>query len=575
MIAVRIGRSYNPRLGAHLGCKSLPRALMTSFFVHCSAVRLQFTLSVLILAALAFFPVSAQNSEPSAAMRGVIRDSQGKPLAGVTVRLQTKEGLGEQATVTDSQGIYAFTALGGGVYTIAAEMNGFEKAIVRSIFLESKESKTIDLSLVTAKVSTEQPLSIAAPRFFDQPQFTVSGVTDTTSLGGHGSDTIVRTRNALAREALSLTSGMNSSSASLAAINSLRQNVESEPRNAEANCRLGQALIASGQPNEAIPYLERATELEPADYEASYGLALANERAGNYDRALALAQPLLAHNDDSRLHHLLGNIDEKLGNPLEAVRQYQRAAELDPSETYLFDWGSELLLHHAPEPALEVFGNGHRRFPRSVRMLIGLGAAWFARDAYDQAVERVCEASDLSPNDEAPYLFLGEMQIAQPAQSEESLEKLHRFVTLKPDNAAANYYYAVGLLKRRSAAREAASITEIQSMLEKVIRLDPHFSAAYLQLGILHSEQGHLAQAILEYQQAIEFASPQSTSLLAEAHYRLAQAYREIGETAKSKAELELYHQLTVQATQNAERERRETQQFVYTLRDQPPNQKP
>ena len=36
-------------------------------------------------------------------------------------------------------------------------------------------------------------------QFFDQPQFAVAGVTDTTNLGGHGSDTVVRTRETLAK----------------------------------------------------------------------------------------------------------------------------------------------------------------------------------------------------------------------------------------------------------------------------------------------------------------------------------------------------------------------------------------
>ena len=190
-----------------------------------------------------------------------------------------------------------------------------------------------------------------------------------------------------------------------------------------------------------------------------------------------------------KLHHLLGDVQEKLGNSLEAVREYQRAAELDPSEPYLFDWGSELLLHHAPEPALEVFTQGNRLFPRSVRMLIGLGAAWFARGSYDQAVQRICEASDLNPDDSVPYLFLGKMQSAEPTPSEEVVEKLHRFVAQQPENAEANYYYAVGLWKLRQGSQDAASTAQVESLLKNAIRLDPKFAAAYLQLGILHSEQ--------------------------------------------------------------------------------------
>ena len=57
---------------------------------------------------------------------------------------------------------------------------------------------------------------------------------------------------------------------------------------------------------------------------------------------------------------------------------------------------------------------------------------------------------------------------------------------------------------------------------------------------------------------------------LDEAHYRLAQVYRQMGETDKSKKELHTYEQLSKQSEQKAERERHEIRQFVYTLRDPP-----
>jgi len=252
------------------------------------------------------------------------------------------------------------------------------------------------------------------------------------------------------------------------------------------------------------------------------------------------------------------------------VREYQRAAELDPSEAYIFDWGSELLLHHAPEPALDVFANGNRLFPGSVRMLIGLGAAWFARGSYDQAVDRICEASDLNPGDSVPYLFLGKMQLAQSAPSEKGVAKLHRFVTLQPENAQANYFYAVGLWKQRKGSQDAASAAQLESFLRNAIRLDPKFAAAYLQLGILHSEQKDGPRAISDYQKTIE-ADPQ----MEEAHYRLAQAYRRVGDAAKAEAELQIYDRIAKESAQKAERERHEIRQFVYTLRDQPPAQVP
>ena len=147
---------------------------------------------------------------------------------------------------------------------------------------------------------------------------------------------------------------------------SLRESVEREPSSFDGNHRLGKLLAENGKAREAIPYLERAGELKPGDYENAYDLALANAHAGNYERARDSAQALLQHHDKAEVHHLLGDVQEKLGNSLEAVREYQRAAELDPSEAYLFDWGSELLLHHAPEPALEVFTQGQPPVPSFV-----------------------------------------------------------------------------------------------------------------------------------------------------------------------------------------------------------------
>lgn len=527
------------------------------------------------LALLIFFtvlPLSVEGQE-SASLRGTIRDTRGEPVAGATVRLHVKDATLTHTAHTDPQGNYSFAELHGGVYVLQAAMGGYNDAEIPSLFLGANEAKNVDLALLPA--DTKAPasqLTARAPEFFDQPQFTVAGVTDTTSLGGHGSDTIVRTRETLAKETVSLGKGSTGAGtvAASEAEKSLRESAERDPRSFEANHRLGKALAENGKAREAIPYLERAEELKPGDYENAYVLALANAHAGNYERARDEAQALLAHSANAELHHLLGDVQEKLGNSLAAVREYQRAAELDPREANLFDWGSELLLHHAPEPALQVFTTGNHLFPRSVRTLIGLGAAWFARGSYSQAVQRICEASDLNPSDSIPYLFLGKIQSSESAPSERIVEKLHRFVAQQPANAEANYYYAVSLWKLRKGPEDRATATQVESLLRSAIHLDPKFGAAYLQLGILHSEQKDYPRAISDYQQAIQ-ADPH----LEEAHYRLAQAYRQMGDAGKAEAELKIYDQIAEESAQQADRERHEIRQFVYTLRDQPPPQNP
>jgi tetratricopeptide (TPR) repeat protein len=252
----------------------------------------------------------------------------------------------------------------------------------------------------------------------------------------------------------------------------------------------------------------------------------------------------------------LGAVAEKPGAALETVRQYQRAAELDPSEANLFNWGAELLAHRAGDQAAEVFSTAKRLFPRSTRVLLGLAVAYYSRGSYQQAAEYFFEAADLDPRDPVPYLFLGKVSTNAITDSAGYAQRMERFVKLQPDNAWANYYCALDLWKRQ------LDTAKVQSLLEKAVRLDRHFGAAFLQLGIVLAAENNLPAAIAAYRSAID-AAPQ----LEEAHYRLAQAYRKSGEEAKAQQELAIFKQLSDQSARELDRERSEILQFVFTLK--------
>jgi tetratricopeptide (TPR) repeat protein len=532
--------------------------------------------------------VQAQSREQAelATVRGSVRDSEGRPVAAATVHLQNQTETQTLTTLTDSHGNYGFSAVGEGVYMLRVEMAGYGEATFGPCALGKSDVKKIDLTLGPVTPPAQQNGSgktseAEKPQFFDEPAFTVAGITEAANPGGHGSNMISRTTEALAKETSSLssnsaikelhdsTAGASSSASHAAAEETLRKASEHDPENFEVNRQLGKLLVDEGKVGEALPYIERASQLNPGDYENGYELAVAYADGGRYDRARTETQTLLARQDKSAqqqaaLHHLLADVDEKLGNPLEAVREYQRAAELDPSEPNLFDWGAELLLHRAYEPAVEIFGKGNRLFPKSARMLAGLGVAWYARGAYDQATQSLCEASDLKPDDPSFYLLLGKMQSVEAGKSECVVQSLHRFARLRPENTLANYYYALSLWNLQGNATKADNLASVESLLEKTVQLDPNFGAGYLKLGILYSDRGDSTKALAAYQKAAA-ASPE----LEEAHYRLAQAYNRAGEKSEAQGELQLYKQLSNKREEEAERERREVQQFVYTLRGQ------
>jgi tetratricopeptide (TPR) repeat protein len=266
---------------------------------------------------------------------------------------------------------------------------------------------------------------------------------------------------------------------------------------------------------------------------------------------------LLARNERAELHALLAEIRESQGQPVEAVQEYQRAAEMEPSEQNLFAWGAELLLHHAYAPAYEVFGKGRRLHPKSVRILVGLGSAAYAQDLNEAAARWLLEAIALEPANAQPYLFLGKVQEVAKSEPDEWLEVFRKYAALRPEDARAHYYYAVALEKERRGEQDFALR---ESELRKAIALEPRMGEAYLKLGLLQEEDGKFAEAVASMQKAVEL-----TPLPDEAHLRLAQAYRRMGETQKARKESELYEQISEKKKEKLERERKELGQFVVT----------
>jgi tetratricopeptide (TPR) repeat protein len=526
-----------------------------------------------IFAALTLVCLPGQSEEPSpvAEVVGHVFDSHHIPAANAKVCLQQTRDDEPRTVQSDQNGAFHFSSVRRGSYTLKAQLASGEETAAVSLDLTHEQEKNVELR-VPERTTTNAASRDSAPQYFDEPQFKVAGVTDASSLGGHGSDAVTRTKESLAKDVIGFDSKFHQPTTMPPASSekSLRESLLNSPNSPETNGALGSLLLESGRAREAIPFLERASLLAPGDFELSFAVAKAYTDAGKLDQAHDKIGDLLTHHDRSELHHLLGDVMEKQGHALEAVRAYQRAAELSPTEANLFDWGSELLLHRASEPAIEVFSRGNHLYPKSVRMLTALGVAWYARGSYDQAVQHLCAASDLDPSATGPYLFMGKIYTTEKARPEAIEQRLERFAKLQPENPFANYYYALALHRRAAGSEAAENVARAETLLLRAIQLDPALAIAHVQLGILYAERKDFAKAVHSYQAAIA-AAPK----LAEAHYRLGQIYMLTGKKAQGRSELELYRQLAKADAEEAERDRRQIRQFVYTLKDQPAESKP
>src|SRR5580658_6885140 len=332
-----------------------------------------------------------------------------------------------------------------------------------------------------------------------------------------------------------------------------KQALKLEPHSFDANHNLGELYVQSGKLTEAEPLLAEAQKIKPAAYDNGYDLALAELELGKLNDARQAVHDLLQRKDTAELHNLWAQIEEKDGKPVAAANQFEIAAHADPSESNLFDWGSELLLHRTLEPAIAVFRRGTERYSNSPRLAIGLGMALYSRGKYDEAILSLVKAADLNPSDSRPYLFLSRAYASSPVHADEVIARFRRFAELEPQNPRALYYYAMSLWKGKRAQDGGLDVQQIESLLRKAVALDPSLADAHLQLGNLFSEQSKYAESVPEYVKALE-----NDSELADAHYRLGQAYVHTGAKDQAEKQFAIYQQLRAEHLAEIDKQRAE-----------------
>jgi tetratricopeptide (TPR) repeat protein len=531
-----------------------------------------------ILMTLSPAPLRAQRDSPQCSegvtISGTVRGVDGQLMKNVVVQLSGMRSVADLETKTDAKGQFVFSSIDGVSIHLHAETAGMQ-------------SRSMDLTLLTGKCEVQVELRLQASEspvtsgksstpmtqameFADQPNFTIAGVTDWTAVGGHGSDSTLRTTETLASETRSLKpQGADDATGEstrrigdkLASEAELRAAVDQAPTSFGANHQLGIFYLNVRRYAEAIPLLEGAYRADPTNETNQYDLGRAYAGAGDLPRARKRVQEFLAMRKSADLLRLAAELDEQLGDPLSAVHEYEEAAKLNASEQNYFEWGSELLLHRAVWQAVEVLRRGIEAYPRSVRMQTALGTALFAGARYEQAAERLCAASDLDPASPDAYVFMGKVQMAAPNPLPCVEPRLSRFVQQQPENSEANYLYAMSILKYQEQRPDDKATQQAKELLTKAVSIDQNCAEGYLELGNLAASERFYDAAIDLYKKAIA-----GDSRLADAYYRLGMAYDRTAQPTKAKQEFQLHDQIKQQQAEETEKQRRDIKQFLVIL---------
>jgi tetratricopeptide (TPR) repeat protein len=404
--------------------------------------------SACALAALALW---GQATERSAALEGSIRDARGRSVVAAVVQLKTNN-----QTLTarsDSSGIYRFPALPADTYTLRVEIGGKGEASFGPFFLAQKEERKIDLTLAPAK-----------PEFFDEPTFIVAGVADNTGRGGHGSDAILRSSEALAKATASLSK--DSAANSMASEKSLRQALEREPGNAELHHSLADIDEQFGNPLEAAHEYQRAAELDASERNLFDWAAelLAHRAAAPAVEVFTTGNRRFPRSTRMLLglavaHYARGSYDQ-------AAQRFFDAADLNPS-----DPGPYLFLAKVQSSAIAESNGFVERMGRFARLQPENAWANF-----------YCAAS------------LWKQKGASDAESAaQVLALLQKALRLDPNLAAAHLQLGIVYAGRKEFPKAI-------SAYRKAIEIDPRMEEAHYRLAQAYAQTGDKPKAQEEFE---------------------------------------------------------------------------
>ncbi len=265
---------------------------------------------------------------------------------------------------------------------------------------------------------------------------------------------------------------------------------------------------------------------------------------GDFTRAVALLQELVASQNDYCNHDLLGLAYEGDGQLAAAAEQFRAAAVSSPDNSSFFAQGVALLLAGDLGSAETVFSRAAKG-PGSTGLFgrLGIAATQFQRGQIREALNGFIDAAVSAPDATAPFAFLAiTMHAADPAGVARCITVLKSLLRTSPQNAWAHYALS------RALVAQGDPVDRIEDELKAAIQLDPSLAEAHFQLAEIYAQNGSLSTAISEYQAALKCAGPWP-----EAHYRLAQLYERSGQPALAKQEFELHRETQAQQKRQIE----------------------
>jgi tetratricopeptide (TPR) repeat protein len=308
-----------------------------------------------------------------------------------------------------------------------------------------------------------------------------------------------------------------------------RKAVELDPSFAPARLDLGLAQLKEGKLLEAIASIRKSLELDPASPGAHLFLGIAEYQSNHTDEALRDLH-LALKEDPNNVQALtwLGIVEMNVGHPELASEPLDRAAELAPKDENVLDYRVQAHMAVAKQSYTALY----KLDPTSWRLHRLNATIDSQADDHKGAIDEYQLAIKLAPNDAELYEGMG-WEYRKLGQADQAAKAFAEQLKLSPGNPIAMYNLA-------SAQVDSGHEREALPLLQEVVKIYSHPTAADYYLGRALAVEGQEQQAVLAFQRATTLDG----EMQRRAWYQLSQVYRQLGKTEEARAASASYQQL-------------------------------
>jgi tetratricopeptide (TPR) repeat protein len=231
-------------------------------------------------------------------------------------------------------------------------------------------------------------------------------------------------------------------------------------------------------------------------------------RRNSYDKALeAFEKALAVKKDDPNILLLIGQLQLDFKHPEEGEATIDRALELDKGHLAANFLKGRLYLQRKDfANALERFDHVTRESPRNAAAYYFKALCQIGKGEPKLAEQNLVKAVELNPQLLNARLLLGETYLRE-RNEDLAREQIEAALRQAPTNTKVLMLSGnLKILERDAKGAEAA--------FKKVVELDPTFAPGYVRLGLLYNLTGRKADALKQFQRALDL-DPQQTDALA------------------------------------------------------------